>query len=483
MPWRWGKSRPRAAPKAAGQPHGESNKPQGVWTVSSAPAAGEGVPQEEGVAQDVLHGPLLLIRVTLRGLGMVPYRYSCASRRYELRWRSWRGAHTLAVLVWLSGLVVSTCVGLATVFLQAQPVRATASGSHEVQLMGMAIIVGCLLNAWVEVLNLVMLGQPLCAFLNQWQQLAARTTLDPTRGLRLASCVYAIFLYAFVVAVLVVAVLGPPAMLMDIVDLLAQVLFLVDPRWLAQDTLPVQVVRVVVGMVVGHLYMVYKGSLFLFVTICHMLHNVLECWRHQLAHTLHVAWEGAGDVVEEPVWGCSQMVQLEQLVQSHWQVVVMVRKTEHLFSSTLQCFYATQVVTLCLELYLVAYRIGAGAGYAGQEAAWQTIIIFQTCIVFFLVSLKASRVYEEAERCVDVLRRGLPYTASEKDKHHYGELTLALTASPICISGGRFFYINRPFIITVVGAVVSYFIIVLQLKHPSVSGQDVLATTALNHSV
>ncbi|KAK3854709.1 hypothetical protein Pcinc_038838, partial [Petrolisthes cinctipes] len=53
----------------------------------------------------------------------------------------------------------------------------------------------------------------------------------------------------------------------------------------------------------------------------------------------------------------------------------------------------------------------------------------------------------------------------------FSELTVALTASPICITGGRFFSITRPFIITVVGAVLSYFVIVLQLKLPAVVQQ------------
>ncbi|KAK8723829.1 hypothetical protein OTU49_011564 [Cherax quadricarinatus] len=477
MPRCWGKTKPLAAP-------GTALQPQGLWTVGRDLAGEGGGDEEETKEKDLLHRPLLLIRITLSLLGIVPYSYNSDTHRYVLNWRSWAGLHTIGVFLWLCALLVSTSVGIVRVFVQSQFLQ--ESGNHELELMGVVIIVGCLLNAWVEVINVIILGRSLCNFLNLWQMFSARTSLDPTRRLRFASCVYAIFLYAFVFAVLVVAVLGPSDMLMGIVDLLTQVLFLVSPQWLAQETLAVQVVRVVVALVVCHLYMVYKGSLFLFVSICHMLHNVLEGWRNQLSHTLHVAWQDAGLDHLEQHSSC-QVVQLDQLVQSHCQVVMMVRKTETIFSSTLQCFYATQVVTLCLELYLVAYRIGVGTGYYGHEAIWQAIIISQTCIVFFLVSLKASRVCEEAERCVDVLRHGLPYTASDKDKFHFGELTVALTSSPICISGGRFFTINRPFIITVVGAVLSYFVIVLQLKLPSASSvrQNLAAlnTTTFNHTL
>ncbi|KAK3852506.1 hypothetical protein Pcinc_040923 [Petrolisthes cinctipes] len=67
--------------------------------------------------------------------------------------------------------------------------------------------------------------------------------------------------------------------------------------------------------------------------------------------------------------------------------------------------------------------------------------------------------------CTILLHPSLPYPIQ------FSELTVALTASPICITGGRFFSITRPFIITVVGAVLSYFVIVLQLKLPAVVQQ------------
>lgn len=54
-----------------------------------------------------------------------------------------------------------------------------------------------------------------------------------------------------------------------------------------------------------------------------------------------------------------------------------------------------QVVTMCLELYLVAYRVGMQTHYERGEALWQSLIITQTFVVFLLVSIQASAVYEE----------------------------------------------------------------------------------------
>lgn len=50
---------------------------------------------------------------------------------------------------------------------------------------------------------------------------------------------------------------------------------------------------------------------------------------------------------------------------------------------------------MCLELYLVAYRVGMQTHYERGEALWQSLIITQTFAVFLLVSIQASAVYEE----------------------------------------------------------------------------------------
>ncbi|XP_042223626.1 uncharacterized protein LOC121867674 [Homarus americanus] len=137
----------------------------------------------------------------------------------------------------------------------------------------------------------------------------------------------------------------------------------------------------------------------------------------------------------------------------------------------LQCYYASTVIILCTELYLLAYRIGSSQ-YSADGVIATSLMTLQTAAVFVQVSLSAAAVQEVADDSIDVLRRGLPYDTSDRDKFNKDELTTALTGSPLYITGGKFFVINRPFIITVLSAVVTYFIVMIQFMQPSQSEQQ-----------
>ncbi|XP_069974442.1 uncharacterized protein [Penaeus vannamei] len=454
MPFRIG-LRKEVNPEAPDAPRPTLEWLSSVWAWKVRKDQPTALPEES----NIIHRPFLLIRLTLRVLGLVPFTY--VKGTYQLKWCSLAAVHAVFVMLWFTALVVSTAVGITRLF--SSDVFSN-SQNHAMELMGVGIIASCLLNAWVDAINTLYYGRLFCDFLNSWHRLAHDTGLNPTVGLRRSSCIHSLFLFTFVVAMAISSLIGPPAMLLQIIKRLAQVLLLIPEEWLEENTLTVKVALALVALVVCHVYMCYKGSLLIFVSSCKMLKNVLKDWRMQLTNALDAIWrEGEGEQ--------TGAVGFDQLVQSHWRVVQMVRNTEKLFSVALQCFYASQVVTMCLELYLVAYRVGMQTHYERGEALWQSLIITQTFTVFLLVSIQASAVYEEAEASVDVLRRGLPYNAPDCVKFHFSELITSLTGSPICITGGKFFYIHRPFIITVVGAVLSYFIIILQLMLPSV-GRD-----------
>ncbi|XP_068210583.1 uncharacterized protein [Palaemon carinicauda] len=480
--------------------------PEGIWKINvqpSEPIPTQGQEQEEREVVPNLHQnifrSLFLMRITLKVMGTIPMNYNEESGQYEFRWLTFSAMHTCIIFVWFSILVVTTSIGLGRLLTECDFLG--ESHSHEIELLTVIIIVGCLMNAWVEVFYLLYNRNRFCTYLGQWQDIAQRTGLNPTKGLRRSTTILAIFLYTFIVLVLIASAFGGDT-LGGVENALAKVFLLIPEEWFTGDMFAITALRITVGILICHLYVVYKGALFVFVTVCHVLYNAFHQWKEELIKTMDFIWcmdrretalcsaitvtvaAAIGVEVGEnpPPSEESPCVGMDELVKNHWIIVKMVRETEKLFAPTLQCFYSTQVVTLCLELYLVAYRMSLGEQYQTEELAWQTIIIAQTFIVFFLVSMKASYVYEEASSSLDVLRRGLPYTASDKDKFHFKELVTSVTGSPICITGGGFFYINRPFIITVIGAVVSYFIIILQLMLPSVQDKADIQSHSNNMS-
>ncbi|KAK7067040.1 hypothetical protein SK128_007179 [Halocaridina rubra] len=404
----------------------------GVWkidinTIETEKVEARSATEKNG-SENVLYGPTKIIRITLMIVGIVLYTFNESKNEFEFRWCSVAAIHTLITYAWLNALMVTTSIGLARLFLY--PIPSPTSGSHEMELMAVIIIVGCLFNAWVEVFNLFCNRHTFCKFINNLDSLHKKTGFDLAKGLRKSSFILMIFLGAFILAMLVAGVFGGQSM-QGIVDALTRVLFLVPQEYLNQETAAVKVVHVVMGIVIGHLFVIYKGSLFVFVAICHVLQNALRDWKIQLSNTLEVIWgvedspsatkaitgrrkgkERDSSSVKAVEIGKRHAVSMDQLVQYHWDVVKSVRETEKLFATTLQCFYATQVVTLCLELYLVAYRVSVGEEYRREEVAWQTIIITQTFVVFFLVSLKASFVFEECH-----VARGMPFGTPGEIEH------------------------------------------------------------------
>ncbi|MPC59887.1 hypothetical protein E2C01_053916 [Portunus trituberculatus] len=159
--------------------------------------------------------------------------------------------------------------------------------------------------------------------------------------------------------------------------------------------------RVIVMAVVAQVYLIYKSAIFMFVSDCQKIYNTLASWRTQLSYSLDGIWNigehCCGLIGVDSGYSCRD--DLASLMQTYQRVAQLIHQTEKLYSATLQSFYATHIVTLCLELSFLAWGIGVGGNYFHEETVWQTLVIIQTFTVFFLVSLKASRVAEEVRSC------------------------------------------------------------------------------------
>lgn len=170
------------------------------------------------------------VSMTFRIFGMHPCTYNPSTQHYFVQWCSPPVMHTVLNLVWFSLLLITSCVGMGRLFLYPQFVK--DSESDEMQLLGVLIIVGCLFNAWVNVLSRLILWRPFCDFFNKWRDLASSTDLNPFRHVGLILSVYIAFLICFLGVVGAVCMLGSSHLFLATVDLLARVLLLVTEEWL-----------------------------------------------------------------------------------------------------------------------------------------------------------------------------------------------------------------------------------------------------------
>ena len=191
----------------------------------------------------------IAIRISLFILGLHPYTYCPIFKSYTFRWRSFGAIYTLFTLAWLTGLIVTSFIGLAKLFSASNYHNAQVT---DLQVMGVTIVFGCLFNAWLNVLATLSRARQYCDLYNGWLELTVSTSVRPHKGIRVASHVYAVLLMIFVISVLAMGLAGPPDLLIAIVDLLTKVLLLTDEDWTSQDD--TTGVKVSASVLKSHIY-------------------------------------------------------------------------------------------------------------------------------------------------------------------------------------------------------------------------------------
>ncbi|XP_045107296.1 uncharacterized protein LOC123502141 isoform X1 [Portunus trituberculatus] len=419
-----------------------------------------------GVTGGLLERPLLPLWVFMSVMGVGAPAYHAESRSYRMRWTSPSGAATLAASAAVVALTGVSVVSLARHLLSTEE-DPDQRPVQSLKTIGVLIVGGYQVNALVQVLNTAAGAARHARLLSAWTRLAALHHINPTRGLRRKCYIQVAFMTAFIAAMLTAAALGRPRFVGHVLEGNAERLYLI-PRSLLRDSasLPAKAVQVAVCCVALHHFAINKSYLFAFTTHCHLLQAALTAWNTHLARAIDKVWTGAG--------GDGVGV----LVHGREQLVALVRDTQSFFSPVLQCYFASTVIIVCTELYLLAQGVGSGL-LLTEEVVVLILLTVQTTWLLVHVSLAAAGVQEQAEATGDVLGRGLPYSASPEDKHYVGELTRSLVVSPLHITGGNFFTINRSFILTVVSVVLSYFIVILQFTQSCGSPADT-TTTATN---
>ncbi|KAK8400959.1 hypothetical protein O3P69_002623 [Scylla paramamosain] len=373
-------------------------------------------PQRPGHANYCREEGVQRFRTTMRPLwwfiqvlGMVPFRFCQQTGQYELSWFSWAAWRTIFTAVYVTALLAASVTGLVIVLssggsVSLDPDEDTAA----IKLAGIILMMQCLVNAWIQLLCVIGTVRRLCSLMNSW-------------------CVY-----------------------ISILDALGQTMLLLPKGW---TTLPAPLpllIRLMTTLMCLHTFTLFKCCLFSFTINCHLLSNAIRSWNNLLAEAMDDLWKRTS--------GSAAGSRLAHLVHTHSRLVSLVRETEASYSLILQCYYGTAILTLCTELYIMAYRLGSKA-QATEGMVTVGLLTLQTAVLFLEVSLAAAEVQEVRD-----------------------ELVTALTGPSICVTGGKFFIINRPFIITVISAVTTYFIVMMQFMQSSEMGSVGLIDTTRSPS-
>lgn len=198
----------------------------------------EPMPGKPQTAEAVLYRPLrpLQLFVTLMGVG--PQVHDPTTGEFHLTWRTLGSVHTLftaGYMIVMSAMTTFSLLRYLVVSIEDQDYKS-------IKIIGVVMVSGYQLNALVQVLNTVYAGQRLCRLLNSWNRLA-KMDIKPAKGLYLRSCVQVTFMLAFMVAMLVLTLMGQPMLLIHIMDGLVEWMFLVPRTWLTHSTVSTKVLH------------------------------------------------------------------------------------------------------------------------------------------------------------------------------------------------------------------------------------------------
>jgi len=115
----------------------------------------------------------------------------------------------------------------------------------------------------------------------------------------------------------------------------------------------------------------------------------------------------------------------ETLFRDHCRLIKMMRKTDDVFAAILQSYYLTQVLNMCFELFYLA-RTDCFRQVTDDEEEEDFLpdilagflLVTQTFLIFFTVSLEGARVNDAAMEGFQILRsRGMQLMDSLEKKY------------------------------------------------------------------
>ena len=192
-----------------------------------------------------------VFRIILLLLGFVPNIYDKKKRKFIVKWRSFTGIHCILTAIWITTVSVTTCLGLYTIS-EAHPNsekfppetrnyfeqrKKTAVIEH----MGVIIVIGCVINAWIQIFSMIWYSQKICTLMNLWHDFAIKHAIDPTPGVKKATHIHAGVIFLFMVWVVATIFVGRPKIIVYVFDCLAHVILMVPVNWLITSRVTIMV--------------------------------------------------------------------------------------------------------------------------------------------------------------------------------------------------------------------------------------------------
>lgn len=186
--------------------------------------------------------PLAELWIMLRVLGIIPYVFEKALNLYVLRWRSVSGVLAIVTAIYFS---IATVVGTVGIILTLSTHQTFHSTEQEVnfiwQMMVVVLIGSMLLNAWSQTVSLLMAGNRLIRLLNDWLRVLQWNDSSSAKGVKTRVRLQMAFMIGCSISILTLVLAGFPQVLLEGLDGVASILFLIPSTWVQHSPIHTQV--------------------------------------------------------------------------------------------------------------------------------------------------------------------------------------------------------------------------------------------------
>ena len=223
--------------------------------------------------------------------------------------------------------------------------------------------------------------------------------------------------------------------------------FMEDPRKLGTG------VDIGILVMTCYVFSSYKCCLFFYNCVCQSLSNGFKTWNQMTENYFD----------NLPSYGIPKSKKdndpynLIQLVESHFLLIELVKNTDDIFAPIITTYFFTQVIIICFIIYEVI-ELGLT-----MMSVWAVLLLVQTSLILYLVANTATKVHEEAMAGFGSLRWAYLRHMTSEEERNVQTLLTSFSGPPIMLTGARLFGIHRPFILTIFGVIVTYFVVLYQI--------------------
>lgn len=159
-----------------------------------------------------------------------------------------------------------------------------------------------------------------------------------------------------------------------------------------------------------------------------------------------------------------QLSSVLKLRQYHDYLTEIVTQMDDIFSPAVFFWYSSFILSVCIDIAFDVTLYFSLTDYPLLMSILKLVVLFGA---YAIMGISASLAIEESQKCIPIFFRLTSVEGALSNVHLSQALQmmiLHLRSSQLALTGWKFFTLNRSYMMTVIGVIISYLIIIVQLN-------------------